>query len=309
MTEAYDVPMAAGANCVVVVGRRGGEERVAACVVRADTRADVNNLVKRTLDVRKASFLSMDRAVEETGMEYGGITPVGLPDGLAGARRPGVPGDRRRGDRERGTALEAARPRAAARRAAGRRGRGGSGALDRSVSLALAASREARTPRRRRRAPRRPAAPRPLARVGRLPDGSRRGRTCLTRPRRPAYRVRRAAGPAALRRARRPPARVGLSAAVGCPAVVAAARPLDALAGPTSRLPHAAARTRFGAICRFSRGGGPADHSEPARDAVSRRRRRGRGGRRARRGRGRRGPGPRGCGGRAGRRRRGRPRG
>jgi prolyl-tRNA editing enzyme YbaK/EbsC (Cys-tRNA(Pro) deacylase) len=61
------------------MGRRDGEERVAACVVRADTRADVNNLVKRTLDVRKASFLSMDRAVEESGMEYGGITPVGLP--------------------------------------------------------------------------------------------------------------------------------------------------------------------------------------------------------------------------------------
>jgi prolyl-tRNA editing enzyme YbaK/EbsC (Cys-tRNA(Pro) deacylase) len=32
------------------------------------------------LDVRKCSFLSMDRAVEESGMEYGGITPVGLPD-------------------------------------------------------------------------------------------------------------------------------------------------------------------------------------------------------------------------------------
>jgi prolyl-tRNA editing enzyme YbaK/EbsC (Cys-tRNA(Pro) deacylase) len=64
---------------VVVSGRRGGEERIAACVVRADTRADVNNLVKRTLDVRKASFLSMERAVAETGMEYGGITPVGLP--------------------------------------------------------------------------------------------------------------------------------------------------------------------------------------------------------------------------------------
>ena len=44
------------------------------------TRADVNNLVKRTLDVRKCSFQSMDRAVEETGMEYGGITPVGLPE-------------------------------------------------------------------------------------------------------------------------------------------------------------------------------------------------------------------------------------
>ncbi len=81
MSEAYEVPMSAGANCVVVMGRRDGEERTAACVVRADTRADVNNVVKRTLDVRKASFLHHDRAVAETGMEYGGITPVGLPDG------------------------------------------------------------------------------------------------------------------------------------------------------------------------------------------------------------------------------------
>ena len=79
-SEAYEVPLEAGANCVVVAGRRDGEERVAACVVRADTRADVNNLVKRMLDVRKCSFLSMDRAVEESGMEYGGITPVGLPE-------------------------------------------------------------------------------------------------------------------------------------------------------------------------------------------------------------------------------------
>jgi prolyl-tRNA editing enzyme YbaK/EbsC (Cys-tRNA(Pro) deacylase) len=63
----------------VVMGRREGEERVAACLVRADTRADVNNLVKRTLDVRKCSFLSTERAVDESGMEFGGITPIGLP--------------------------------------------------------------------------------------------------------------------------------------------------------------------------------------------------------------------------------------
>lgn len=80
MVEAYDLSPTASANCVVVSGRRDGQERVAACVVRADTRADVNNLVKRTLDVRKATFLPMERAVEETGMEYGGITPVGLPE-------------------------------------------------------------------------------------------------------------------------------------------------------------------------------------------------------------------------------------
>jgi prolyl-tRNA editing enzyme YbaK/EbsC (Cys-tRNA(Pro) deacylase) len=81
MSEQYAVPMTDGANCVVVMGRRAGQERVAACLVRADTRADVNNLVKRTLDVRKASFLPVDRAVAESGMEYGGITPLGLPAG------------------------------------------------------------------------------------------------------------------------------------------------------------------------------------------------------------------------------------
>ncbi|HSE10365.1 MAG TPA: YbaK/EbsC family protein [Nocardioidaceae bacterium] len=81
LTEAYDLPLSASANCVVVAGKRAGDERIAACVVRADTRADVNNLVKRTLDVRKASFLPTERAVEEAHMEYGGITPVGLPEG------------------------------------------------------------------------------------------------------------------------------------------------------------------------------------------------------------------------------------
>jgi prolyl-tRNA editing enzyme YbaK/EbsC (Cys-tRNA(Pro) deacylase) len=80
LTSAYGLPLEASGNCVVVGGRRAGEERVAACVVRADTRADVNNLVKRRLDVRKATFLAMEEAVARTGMEYGGITPLGLPE-------------------------------------------------------------------------------------------------------------------------------------------------------------------------------------------------------------------------------------
>jgi prolyl-tRNA editing enzyme YbaK/EbsC (Cys-tRNA(Pro) deacylase) len=67
------------ANCVIVAGKREGVERVAACVVLATTRADVNATVKRLLDVRKASFLPLPEAVERTAMEYGGITPIGLP--------------------------------------------------------------------------------------------------------------------------------------------------------------------------------------------------------------------------------------
>jgi prolyl-tRNA editing enzyme YbaK/EbsC (Cys-tRNA(Pro) deacylase) len=67
------------ANCVVVAGKRGGETTLAACVALSTTRVDVNNVVRRQLGVRKASFASMDTATGETGMDYGGITPVGLP--------------------------------------------------------------------------------------------------------------------------------------------------------------------------------------------------------------------------------------
>jgi prolyl-tRNA editing enzyme YbaK/EbsC (Cys-tRNA(Pro) deacylase) len=76
---AYEVGLDISANCVVVSGKREGELRYVACMILATTRADVNGVVRRRLDVRKASFAPMDTAVAETGMEYGGITPIGLP--------------------------------------------------------------------------------------------------------------------------------------------------------------------------------------------------------------------------------------
>jgi prolyl-tRNA editing enzyme YbaK/EbsC (Cys-tRNA(Pro) deacylase) len=78
---AYQVGLDISANCVVVAGKREGETRYAACMILATTRADVNGIVRRQLDVRKASFAPMAEAVELTGMEYGGITPIGLPEG------------------------------------------------------------------------------------------------------------------------------------------------------------------------------------------------------------------------------------
>src|SRR6201991_3468613 len=77
--EAYDVGLEVSANCVIVAGRRGEVTRYAACVVLATTKADVNGVVRKLLDARKASFAPMDDAVRLTGMEYGGITPIGLP--------------------------------------------------------------------------------------------------------------------------------------------------------------------------------------------------------------------------------------
>lgn len=77
--KTYDVGLDISANCVVVAAKRGGERTLAACVVLAPTRADVNGVVRRHLEARKVSFASMDVATSESNMEYGGITPVGLP--------------------------------------------------------------------------------------------------------------------------------------------------------------------------------------------------------------------------------------
>jgi len=79
LCRVYDLPMDVMANAVLVLGRRAGEERYACCMTLAHRRVDVNSVARRRLDVRKASFAPMDVAVERSGMEYGGITPVGLP--------------------------------------------------------------------------------------------------------------------------------------------------------------------------------------------------------------------------------------
>ena len=77
--SSYGVAPEESANCVVIAGKRGGEVTYAACMVTATTRADVNGLVRRHLGVRKASFGAVEVVTSLTGMEYGGITPIGLP--------------------------------------------------------------------------------------------------------------------------------------------------------------------------------------------------------------------------------------
>ncbi|MDP9849363.1 YbaK/EbsC family protein [Streptosporangium lutulentum] len=94
--ERYGVGMAESANCVIVAAKRGGEVRYAACMVLATMKADVNGVLRRHLDARKISFAPQADAVSLTGMEYGGITPLGLPEGWpvlvdeAVATHPGV---------------------------------------------------------------------------------------------------------------------------------------------------------------------------------------------------------------------------
>lgn len=78
---AYGVPAERSANTILVASK-GAAPTHAACVLLATTSLDVNNVVRREMGVRKASFAAADPVRELTGMEIGGVTPFGLPDDL-----------------------------------------------------------------------------------------------------------------------------------------------------------------------------------------------------------------------------------
>ena len=75
----YGVDPSQGANCVVVEAKRGETRTLVACMILGHDRIDVNGAVRRMLDARRASFAPLDTVIESTGMEYGGVTPLGLP--------------------------------------------------------------------------------------------------------------------------------------------------------------------------------------------------------------------------------------
>lgn len=78
--EQYEIGLDVSANCVIIEGKRGESVWYAACIILATTRADVNGAIRKTLGAKKASFAPMDIATSLTHMEYGGITPIGLPE-------------------------------------------------------------------------------------------------------------------------------------------------------------------------------------------------------------------------------------
>ena len=76
---AYGVPPERSANTIVVASK-GAQPMYVACVLLSTTSLDVNNVVRREMGVRKASFAGADAVRDVTGMEIGGVTPFGLPD-------------------------------------------------------------------------------------------------------------------------------------------------------------------------------------------------------------------------------------
>lgn len=75
---AYGYAMEDSANTIVVLGK-SDPPRYVACVVLATTRLDVNRVVRKRLEVKKASFADAADTEQLTGMTVGGVTPFALP--------------------------------------------------------------------------------------------------------------------------------------------------------------------------------------------------------------------------------------
>lgn len=77
----YGYPEERSANTIIVAGKRK-PRRYAAAAVRATCRLDVNHKVKQLLGGGRVSFARAEETAELTGMQIGGVTLLGLPDGL-----------------------------------------------------------------------------------------------------------------------------------------------------------------------------------------------------------------------------------
>jgi len=77
----YGYGLDVSANCLLVASRED-TPTVAACLVLATTRLDVNRTVRQLMGVRKVSFAPAELTLERTGMQLGGVTPFGLDPSL-----------------------------------------------------------------------------------------------------------------------------------------------------------------------------------------------------------------------------------
>ena len=77
----YGVPPENAANAILIKSK-SGEEKYALCMILAVSRLDVNKTARKKLDARKVSFASPEDTMAVTGMEIGGVTPLGLPGDL-----------------------------------------------------------------------------------------------------------------------------------------------------------------------------------------------------------------------------------
>lgn len=76
--EHYGIEPEEACNAILVAMKTTPRQYVA-CLVRSDTKLDVNYRVSDAINFKRLSFASSEEAAELTGMLIGGVTIVGLP--------------------------------------------------------------------------------------------------------------------------------------------------------------------------------------------------------------------------------------
>ncbi len=76
--EHYNISTDEACNAIIVVVKTE-PRRYVACLVRADTKLDVNKKLASLLGTKKLSFASSEETAELTGMLIGGVSIAGLP--------------------------------------------------------------------------------------------------------------------------------------------------------------------------------------------------------------------------------------
>ena len=74
----YGIDVTEACNAILVVLKTTPRGYVA-CLVRADTKLDVNRKVSELAGVKRLSFASAEETAERTGMLIGGVSIAGLP--------------------------------------------------------------------------------------------------------------------------------------------------------------------------------------------------------------------------------------
>lgn len=66
----------------ILVALKTTPRQYVACLVRSDTKLDVNHRVSKIVGFKRLSFASGEETAELTGQLIGGVTLFGLPDGM-----------------------------------------------------------------------------------------------------------------------------------------------------------------------------------------------------------------------------------
>lgn len=77
----YAIPPEDACNAILVVMKTTPKKYVA-CLVRADTKLDVNHKVAAEIAFKKLSFASAEEAAQVSGQAIGGVSIVGLPEDI-----------------------------------------------------------------------------------------------------------------------------------------------------------------------------------------------------------------------------------